>query len=302
MKKFVCVLLLIGSSYLYAQTKILVLGTAQDGGFPHLGCQKECQAAWEDPSLRKYVVSLAVIDESENKWWLFEATPDITEQLHHFQQWTNKKYPFLPEGIFITHAHIGHYTGLMQLGFEAMGAKSVNVYVLPKLAAFLEGNGPWSQLVDFENIVINRLTENETIELTGDFQTKTYRVPHRDEFSETAGFQIITSGKKNLFIPDIDKWEKWEFDILEEVKNNDRAFIDGSFFADGELADRSMDDIPHPFVSETMNLFEDQPDSVKSRIFFIHFNHTNPLLWDATTRMKVISAGFNMAVQGKFYE
>ena len=43
-----------------------------------------------------------------------------------------------PKGIFLTHAHIGHYSGLIHLGKEALGAKGISVYAMPKMSFFLK--------------------------------------------------------------------------------------------------------------------------------------------------------------------
>lgn len=117
-----------------AQTPyIQILGVAQDGGYPHIGCEKTCCAqAWQNSELRQWIVSFALADPVTGKWWLFEATPDIKDQLRYFHTATAGRYNYLPNGIFITHAHIGHYTGLMELGREALGSKEVPVYVLDK--------------------------------------------------------------------------------------------------------------------------------------------------------------------------
>jgi pyrroloquinoline quinone biosynthesis protein B len=111
--------------------------------------------AWQDSDLKQSVVSLALVDPASKQWWLFEATPDLAEQLHEFNSITQSQYSYLPAGIFITHAHIGHYTGLMQLGREALNSNQVPVYVQEKMANFLKTNGPWSQLVSLKNIVVN---------------------------------------------------------------------------------------------------------------------------------------------------
>ena len=281
--------------------KVVVLGTAQDGGFPHIGCQKECQLAYENPVMKRYVVSLALVDEQSQQWWLFEATPDIRDQLQLFQELTGGRFDYLPNGIFLTHAHMGHYTGLMQLGREALGADRVPVYSLPKMKSFLENNGPWSQLVDLENISMVQLDTNESLILNENISIQTYRVPHRDEFSETAGFEIRTNDKNYLFIPDINKWELWEESILDKVSQVDIAFLDASFLANGEIPNRDMSEIPHPFVTETMELFEKESTALKSKVHFIHFNHTNPLLWDQKTIDQVKDAGFNVTEQGEIY-
>ncbi len=295
---------------------IMVLGVAQDGGYPHVGCAKQCcQTAWSNPAMQRYVTSLALVDPVAGKWWLIEATPDITRQLHYFQEQTGGRFSYLPWGIFVTHAHIGHYTGLMQLGKEAMNTSRMPVYVLPEMKKYLQSNGPWSQLVKIQNITLVdqlqihpdsnfHLQDTVVYNISDRFSVAAFTVPHRDEFSETAGFLITTRTKKYMFIPDIDKWQKWSVDIRKLVGSVDIALLDGTFFANGELPGRNMAVVPHPFVSETMHLFTDLPStpvppSLRARIHFIHFNHTNPLLWDDEARDQVRQKNFNIAQQGQ---
>jgi pyrroloquinoline quinone biosynthesis protein B len=277
---------------------IKILGVAQDGGYPHAGCSKQCcSSTWKNDSLRKYVVSFALIDSITNQWWLFEATPDIKFQLEEFRESTGGKFTYLPQGIFLTHAHIGHYAGLIQFGKEVMSSKEIPVYVLPRFKTFLETNGPWSQLVNLNNIVIHLLKADSVFHLTNQIQIETFIVPHRDEYSETAGFKIFTPEKKYLFIPDIDKWEKWNRDVVKEVMSVDVALIDATFYSNTELPGRAMSEVPHPMVSETMELFRNKDGAVKKKIYFIHFNHTNPLLWDKNILDDVREKGFNIAEQ-----
>ncbi|MCB0697145.1 MAG: hypothetical protein KDC07_07255 [Chitinophagaceae bacterium] len=282
-----------------AQSSILILGTAQDGGYPHIGCQKQCcQRVWNGTSERRYVVSFALIDPETKHWWMFEATPDIKEQLQYFNKLTNGAYKYLPDGIFLTHAHMGHYTGLMQLGREALGTKGVKVYTLPKMRHFLENNGPWDQLIKLHNIDIQTIKPNSITGLGEHIKVLARTVPHRDEYSETAGFTIITPGKRYLFIPDINKWDKWDRDIINEVKDVDIALLDATFYDETELPGRRMEEVPHPFVEETMQLFNRTDKVTKAKIYFIHFNHTNPLLWDTGIQTELGNAGFNCAKQG----
>ena len=280
---------------------IQILGVAQDGGYPHIGCEKSCcLPAWQNSELRQWIVSFALADPVTGKWWLFEATPDIKDQLHYFHAATAGRYNYLPNGIFITHAHIGHYTGLMQLGREALGSKEVPVYVLEKMSKFLETNGPWSQLVSLNNISIKKIIADESLALTSTIQVTAFTVPHRDEFSETAGFRINTSSKKYLFIPDIDKWEKWNKKIVTEVERADIALLDATFYSADELPHRDISEIPHPLVQETMKLFE-RASALKSKIHFIHFNHTNPLLRTTEEKKDLEQAGFKIVIMGSVY-
>jgi len=291
-------------SYFCAAQQVWILGTAQDGGFPHIGCLNECLKAHKNPRMARYVTSLALVDPASKKWWLFEASPQVDKQLQYFRELTHSSYPYLPEGIFLTHAHIGHYSGLMFLGREALGAQKVKVYALPKMAAYLQSNGPWSQLVSLGNIDIEALTPEEAFSITDELSLVPFTVPHRDEFSETAGFRVMGSNHEFIFIPDINKWYKWDRNIVEMVQNPKvkYAFIDATFFKDGELPNRPMHEIPHPFVEETMRLFGDEPAHVKAKVKFIHLNHTNPLLFDRNARKLVRKNGFDIAEQGKKYD
>ena len=285
-----------------AKPFIVVLGIAQDAGYPQMGCDKSCcLRAWEDPKLKRFVSSLALADPSTHQWWLLDATPDIKEQLHLFQQLTHSEFSFLPDGIFLTHAHIGHYTGLMQLGREAMDTKQVPVYGMPRMVDFLKNNGPWSLLVQIQNISLHEMQADHPVTLNATLSIQPFLVPHRDEFSETAGFEIQYGQKKVIFIPDIDKWKKFDRNIDSLIKETDYSFLDGTFYKDGELEGRPMSEVPHPFITESFQQFQSLSAAEKKRIYFIHFNHTNPLLNENSAEYKRVNQVFHTAKQGGIY-
>lgn len=281
----------------YSQTiesdYIQVLGIVQDAGYPHIGCEKDCCKV---VSPGDYFVScLGLVDKTNNKRYLFDATPDIHNQINLLEKFPEAN---LIDGIFLTHAHIGHYTGLMYLGREGLGGKNIMVYALKRMARFLKKNGPWDQLVKLNNISIQTISNKEFVKLSENIFVIPIRVPHRDEYSETVGYKIIGKSKKILFIPDIDKWDEWKKSIIEEVKLVDYAFIDGTFYNGSEL-NRDMREIPHPSIEETLQLFSDQPLAERNKIYFIHINHTNPILTNKNgIRDLVESLGFNIAERG----
>jgi pyrroloquinoline quinone biosynthesis protein B len=277
---------------------LTVLGIAQDAGYPHIGCQKECCANFYSGRYKKQkVVALGLVDQENKQKWLFEATPDIATQLADLEQ-HHLKTNALIDGIFLTHAHIGHYSGLMYFGREALGKKGTTVFTMPKMKTFLTENGPWNQLVKLENIVLKSLQNDSTIILNTNLKVTPFLVPHRDEFSETVGYKIEGKNKTALFIPDINKWEKWRKNIVEEVQKVDYAFLDATFFTDGEL-NRPMSEIPHPFIQETINLFKNEDIATKNKVVFIHFNHTNPALQNTSKeKTKAEKLGFNFAFEG----
>lgn len=287
--------------YPTSEISLAILGIAQDAGYPQTGCLKPCCTPFrEGKEKSRAATAIAIIDKSTQQNWLFEASPDIKKQLYELQNLSGFE-TVLPTGIFLTHAHIGHYTGLMHFGHEAMGTKSLPVFAMPRMTEYLTQNGPWSQLVTFQNIALQPLHADSTIQLTPKIKVTPFLVPHRDEYSETVGYTIEIPNKKIVFIPDINKWEKWEKDILSVIKNCDLALLDGTFYKNGELPNRDMSQIPHPFVEESLAIFEGLPKTEKQKIVFIHFNHTNPLLRDTEAYNAVRNAGFGVAREGMIF-
>ena len=269
-----------------------ILGVVQDGGLPHLGSNKLC---CENIEQKRYVTSIMLVNNENNESYLFDASPDINEQLNFMGDRIKKDL----KGVFLTHAHIGHYTGLMYFGREALNSKLINVYAMPRMKKFLEQNGPWSQLVSLENILINEINSNSKISVDPNVTIQPIEVPHRAEFSETVGYKIYGPNKTVLFIPDIDKWYLWEKSIIDEIKQVDYALIDATFYDSEEVNYRDLSEIPHPFVVESMELFDSISDEEKKKIFFIHLNHTNPLLDKDSDQYKFVKdKGYNVAEEG----
>jgi len=299
--RIVGLLALFGSAIASADddTYIYVLGIAQDAGYPQAGCyQPHCLLAWKDKELRQTASSIAAVDEASRSKFLFDATPDMREQLFRLHQVAPDSHYAL-NAVFLTHAHIGHYTGLMHFGHEAMGTKGVPVYAMPRMHEFLAQNGPWDQLVRYENIRLTPLHDGVAVRASKQLRVTPFLVPHRDEYSETVGYRIDGPNKSAVFIPDIDKWERWNTDIRDVIRTVDYALIDATFFADGELPGRDMSSVLHPFVSESMALFDSMNDAEKERVIFIHLNHTNPLLQKNSKAERVVRKnGFRIAYEG----
>lgn len=279
---------------------LYVLGIAQDGGIPQTGDFDH--PGWNQSGERHQVVSLGLVDPATRRHWMFEATPDFPRQLtelHRESGFGNPQDSTLLNGIFLTHAHMGHYTGLMFLGYESLSADRLPVYAMPEMRRYLRENGPWSQLVTYHNIELRPLTADSTTELNSRLTVTPIPVPHRQEFSEVVGYRIQGPNSSALFIPDIDTWDEWGRSLEVLVSSVDYAFLDGTFYDDGELPGRDMSGIPHPRIIETMDRLQHLPDSVRNGIHFIHFNHTNPVLKPGSPeRDSVLQRGFNLALEG----
>jgi pyrroloquinoline quinone biosynthesis protein B len=265
---------------------------------PHIGCKHKFCLDNFTKYEEYYVTSIAVVNQEKKKYILFEATPDITRQLNYLKDNIFQEFR-LPEAIYITHAHIGHYTGLMYFGREALGSKNLLVKVLPKMSNFLKTNGPWSQLVRLNNIQIQNTKFDEGNSELSNIDVIPIQVPHRDEYSETAGYIIKGKNKKALFIPDIDKWEKWDKKLIDLVNDFDYLLLDATFYDSMEI-NRDISEIPHPLVSETISLLNSLSDENKKKVYFIHMNHTNSMLDPMSELSKFIySKGYNIARVGQ---
>jgi len=272
----------------------LVLGIAQDGGVPHAGCRQAlCVRARTDLSARRAVASLGLVDPAAGKRFLIDATPDFGEQI--------ERLGGKPDGILLTHAHIGHYLGLAQLGREVMGTRRMPVYATPSMAGFLRGNLPWSRLVKLENIVIEEVTPGRELTLTPSLRVTPIKVPHRDEDSDTVAYLVRGPRRAVLWLPDIDRWEKWDRRLADVLSDRSlTAFVDGTFYSADEIPGRSLDEIPHPLVPDTLRLLA-QTDAGR-RVFFTHLNHTNRLLWDEKAVAELARAGAGVASEGQVVE
>ena len=273
------------------RVEAIVLGTAQDGGVPHLGCQQElCVAARADPTRRRRVASLGLVDSGAGKRFLIDATPDITEQV--------ERLGGMPDAILLTHAHIGHYLGLAHLGREVAGTRALPVYCTASMARFLRENRPWSRLVERGNVALREIEPGKEFALTANLRATAIRVPHRDEDSDTVAYLVQGPSGRLLWLPDIDRWEKWDRKLEDLAADGALTmFLDGTFFSADEIPGRSITDIPHPLVPETARrlLAGDRP---AARVYFVHLNHTNRLFWDAAEVAALEGKGLSVAPEG----
>ncbi|MFC2169638.1 MBL fold metallo-hydrolase [Acidobacteriota bacterium] len=258
---------------------VKVLGTAQDGGFPAIGCYcKNCRQARLNPDLSRLISSLAIFDLKEEKSYLIDATPDIRVQAKIIHEWKpieKSGRQKAPDGIFLTHAHIGHYTGLMFYGYEAMSAYKLPVYCSSNMGSFLTSNGPWSQLVKLENVSLHTLFPGKKILLSPHLSLTAFKVPHRNEYSDTLGFVLSGKKRKLIYIPDIKSWEVWNRPITKEVAKVDIALLDGSFFSPEELPGRDLSKIGHPFIQTSLRVLGETVKKLKKDVYFTHLNHSN---------------------------
>lgn len=273
----------------------VLLGVAQDAGVPQIGCDcATCAAARANSAHGHHPVSLGLIDHDARRFWIIDATPAFAAQYDRLRT-RHGGYAF--GGVLLTHAHMGHYTGLVQLGKEALNAKGVPVRCTPSLAAFLRTNQPWEQLIRIGNIVMHEVDTGLThapTELSPDLRVQALGVPHRNELSDTVAYVINGPRRALLYLPDIDGWDGAWADLPTALRSAGVrvALLDGCFYSADELP--RMAQVPHPLVTDSLARLVDRP----CEVVFVHLNHTNPLLREGPERDAVVALGFGIGMEG----
>ena len=271
--------------------QVKILGITQDGGYPHAGCKKDCCLnLWDSTQKKELIASIAIIDHSSKNFWLIDITPDFKNQFNMI----SSNYSL--SGIFLTHAHLGHYIGLLELGKEVMNLTDIPVYSMPRMKSFIENNSPINFLIENNNIRSLGLSSGKLVMLNRQISVIPFLVPHRNELSETVGYKIKSKNKNIIYLPDIDSWDNMDEDIMDLILDNDALFIDGTFYDNNELLNRDMSKIPHPTIKDSFKKFKFLDKNERKKIFFTHLNHTNNLLrQDSKEFNEVLMNGYNIA-------
>lgn len=272
---------------------VKVLGTAQDGGFPQMACScPNCQAARKNPRLSRKVVSLGLLNFTEGKSYMIEATPDAARQVDMIRAVESKfmKTEGNPvDALLLTHADIGHYAGLVQFRPEVTPVRRLPVHCTESVAAFLAANEPWKLMVLRHIIELQRFSFGQSVSLDESVRFEAVKVPH-DKYSDMSGYRVFGPRRSLLFIPDIDAWEER---FLEIVGSVDYAFLDATFYSE-----RKGSKI-HPLIKDSMAFFKKIAEGGKTKVFFIHFNHNNEVYGeDPSIRRAIEAAGFHLAEEG----
>jgi pyrroloquinoline quinone biosynthesis protein B len=243
---------------------------------------------------------------------LVDATPDIRSQIAELRESAGTEAaPGIPaDRILLTHAHTGHYTGLIHLGRESMAARGAPVLATSRMRAFLESNKPWSRLVEWGHIALRTLEPGGRVDLASPrsgppgsvapgISVEAISVPHRGEDSDTVGFIFRGPRRRLLYVPDTNAWATWPRPLESYLAEVDVALLDGTFFDGSELPGRDLREIPHPFITATMEILGKRAGSGRCRVLFTHLNHTNPALdADSGEAARVRDSGFEIAREG----
>lgn len=247
----------------------------------------------------RLVTSVALVT-ADGTTVLLDVTPDVRTQMmllarHSARQGRSRRN--VVDHICLTHAHIGHYAGLVQFGREAHNAEGVRCWATPAMASFLMHNEPWRSLFVGENLELSVLEPGEPGRLHDQISVELIPVPHRDELSDTVAISV---NRHLLYLPDIDSWDQWP-QAADVISRHRIALLDGCFYSQDELPERDLSDVPHPLVTDTIERFAHLTG--RTRLLLTHLNHTNPIANPDSPEAEVVRlAGFEIASEGLEFE
>ena len=277
--------------------RLIMLGTAQDGGVPHVGCTcRTCDGAREGTIPRRLASSAAVVDAGSGRAWLVDASPDLPVQLERVRDALGgpRRSGIPLSGVLLTHIHMGHYWGLGHLGREGMMPRGLPVRGPPRTARFLHENRPFRDMVRMGALDVAPVRPGEDLVMGEGVTFRPVAVPHREDFSDTVAWLVEGPRWRVLYAPDMDYLGK---PILDLVSRVDLAVIDGTFYTREEIPG-SMDTVPHPPVVESMEALAPALEG-GTRVAFTHLNHTNPLCDPRSPEFEdVVSRGFGVVLDG----
>lgn len=286
--------------------EVTVLGIAQDGGYPQVGCLKDCCAkARGDSTLSRMPVSLG-LKGTDGSTHMIEASRMMSEQFGLWSSLGNLDWP--PSSFSLTHAHLGHIDGLGLLGREAMGLSGIKVHCSESMSVLIQKTPSWEMMIDqgvIELNIWNPMGPFEPSEGCG-FTITAIPIPHRSELSDNHALIIRGEARSLLFMPDQDSWSETlvgDVSILQWLRqlDIDIALIDGTFWDYSEISNRNVSEIPHPTVIETLSRLGKRGDR-DPEIHFTHLNHTNPLLDERSLQSeKLVSMGWEICKEGNVF-
>jgi len=274
----------------------MVLGSAQDGGLPQFGAHTWLDEAARSGSIpRRWSSSVAVV-EDDGRVLLLDVGPDLKahEEVLFTHPAARRRTAASPiDGVVITHAHVGHYAGLLHFGREAHAATGMPCWVTEEMAGFLENEAPWSMAVQQGHLELRPQSPPAAFFPWRDLEVVLIPVPHRQEASDTVAISVNGSV---LYLPDIDSWDEWP-EAEDVIAAHSAAFLDATFWGPDEIPNRDLSEIRHPFVPDTLERFGHL--AVTRRLILTHLNHTNPICDPGSDEhAAVLAAGFEVAQEG----
>ena len=305
--------------------KVLVIGSAAGGGFPQWNCNSSNSSqARKNPERAKPRTqsSIAVSVDDGNNWFLFNASPDLRQQINdNIALQPKKGIRHSPiQGVFLTNGDVDHIAGLLNL----RESHPLSIYATSKVLKILKNNSVFNVLnpkfVDRREVKLNKtiLLEDKN-KNSLDIEVEVFPVPGKVALyleDETKGKDFGTEEEDTIGLKIIDRKTKKYFfylpacaqmtvNLKNKLKNAPLVFFDGTLWKDDEMltaevgVNKTGQRMGHMSMSGPKGTIEMFKDLNVEKKFFIHINTTNPaLLEDSDQRKKINEEGWEVSYDG----
>ena len=298
--------------------RIIVLGSGAGGGFPQWNCNCRNCAGLRAGTLRattRTQSSLAVSDGGSD-WLLVNASPDLRVQLERTPalQPARTVRDTAIAAVLIVDAQIDHATGLMTLREHD---RRLPVHCTPSVHDDLTSGYPLLSVLEHycgvdwhpidaigeRPVEVPELGGVEILPLPLPSEAPPYSPRrHQPAPDDTIGLVFVdrASGRRLLYAPGLGEWTPR---LVEEAGRADCLLVDGTLWADEELAQRGAGEktgreMGHLAQSGAGGML-DRLAPLSGRKILIHVNNTNPILdEDSPERAELAAMGIEVAYDG----
>lgn len=299
--------------------KIHVLGSAAGGGFPQWNCNCPNCAGYRQGSkrVRARTQSSITVSADGDNWVLFNASPDILQQIREFPtlQPARALRDTAIRAIFLIDAQIDHTTGLYMLR-EHRQSHELWCHALVR-EDLMSGNPLLKVLEHYCGV------NWHDVPLLGDgfamagvpglhftalplVSNAPPYSPHRDrpQPGDNVGVTITdtATGKRLFYAPGLGQMEP---PVWAAMQAADCVLVDGTLWTDNEMialgaskkTSRAMGHLPQSGPGGMLEWLDQLPAS--TRKVLIHINNTNPILdEDSAQRQELTRRGVEVSHDG----
>ena len=298
--------------------RIHVLGAAAGGGFPQWNCNcPNCDGLRKGNIRAKARTQSSIaVSGDEESWVLFNASPDVLQQIRSFPalQPARALRDTAIAAIVLIDAQIDHTTGLYMLREHR---KPWPVWCTPGVREDLSvGNPIFGVLQHYAGIDWRVLPLGDRFSIHGApglaFEALSLTSnappysPHRDkpQPGDNIGVTLIdaASGKRVFYAPGLGEMEPAVWAAMQQA---DCVLVDGTLWTDDEMirlgasskTSRAMGHLPQSGAGGMLEWLEKLPHT--TRKVLIHINNTNPILdEDSPQRAELSARGIEVAFDG----